>query len=160
MSRIESISSFWTGDGSSIGSRHPRHHLVFGTADGLVVPLDCHQKSASITPGTRAFECTAPIGSAKTIHNKSKDRRPVNVVQVAESWGAFICIIEGMITAYDLVTYELICQIEETKGNPPPSLALSLPCSLSSLHAPVLDDSPHTYPPVCTPIRMHQFLRS
>lgn len=116
VSRIESISSFWTGDGSSSGLRHSRHHLVFGTADGLVVPLDCHQKSVAITPGTRAFECTAPMGNAKTIHNKSKDRRPVNVVQVAESWGAFICIIEGMITAYDLVTYELICQIDETKG--------------------------------------------
>ena len=125
VSRIESISSFWTGDGTSTGSRHPRHHLVFGTADGVVVPLDCHQKSAAITPGTRAFECTAPIGSAKTIHNKSKDRRPVNVVQVAESWGAFICIIEGMVTAYDLVTYELICQIEETKGE---LHSLSHPC--------------------------------
>jgi len=87
-----------------------------GTSDGLVVPLDCHQKPGHIVPGSRAFECTAPLGSAKTIHNTSRDRRPVTVVQVTESWGAFICIVESLLTAYDLQTYELICQVQETKG--------------------------------------------
>lgn len=117
VSRVESISSFWAaGDGPLHQGGHSRHHLIMGTSDGLVVPLDCHQKSVAINPGTRAFECTAPIGAAKTIRNQSKDRRPVNVVQVAESWGAFICIIEGMLTAYDLETYEMICQVSDTKG--------------------------------------------
>lgn len=124
VSKVASISSLWAGSAGSSSlsssslssSTSSRHHLIMGTSDGLVVPLDCHQKSAHIAPGTRAFECAAPLGSAKTIHNTSRDRRPVTVVQVTESWGAFICIVESLLTAYDLHTYELICQVPETKG--------------------------------------------
>ena len=35
---------------------------------------------------------------------------------MCQSWGAIVCITDSLITLYDVRTYEILCQLPETKG--------------------------------------------
>eukprot|EP01041_Mallomonas_annulata_P002439 gene2439-4730_t len=84
------------------------YRLFIGTNEGFLYLYEIRSSPDDKSPG----ECSL----VEILRRPSKERRPVTSLKTVEDWFVLVGIMDGCITVYDLTTYRLVCQLQETKG--------------------------------------------
>ncbi|KAJ1443435.1 hypothetical protein B484DRAFT_6762 [Ochromonadaceae sp. CCMP2298] len=99
------IEGYRTAKTEGIAVTSHGRRMFAGTSDGSVLLYECRPDNAA------RYSCAV----VDTIR-KSRERKPAAQLTCVESWRALLCIVDGLVTAFDSQFYQPLGAITEQKG--------------------------------------------